>query len=241
VARNAAKPDPESYRYCTVRPLYSLVFILPMLLAFQVGAAYYFGGNLLATHHLKRVLEYFGATAALLPAVLVATVLLIQHLLRKDPWQLRPEVFAGMLGESILWMCPLAVMMGLAGRLQAGGASGNLAMLDGVLQAFGAGIYEEFIFRLTLISLVLLVLVDLLHLPKEPMAVLAVLLAGAAFSLYHLTTEEIRAFPNLPWPEVVFRAAAGAYLGALYVCRGFGITVGAHALYNVYALVAGHG
>ena len=234
--RDIVRPVTERYRYCTVRPLYGLVFITPMLIAFQVGTAYYYGTGLLATHHLRRVLEYFGASAAFLPAVLVATTLFVQHLTRKDPWKLRGEVFAGMLGESVLWMCPLGVMMGLAGRLQAGEA-GN-GFLNGVLQAFGAGIYEEFLFRLLLIGLVLVVFVDVFRLKKDAVLIGAIVLAGLAFSMYHLSGEEISQFPHLPWPEVIFRAAAGIYLGALFILRGFGITVGAHAFYNIYAIIA---
>jgi len=208
-----------------------------MLVAFQIGTAFY-GTDLLATHHLRTVLAYFGITAAVLPAVLVVLVLFVQHLLAKEPWQLRPEVFAGMAGESILWMGPLAVMMGLAGRLQAGGGVNKAEqVLRGVLQAFGAGIYEEFIFRLMLISLIVLVFVDIMALNKEAVVIAAVVLTAVAFSLYHLSGEQISHFPTLPWAKVIFRAAAGLYLGGLFLCRGFGIAVGAHACYNIYVQI----
>jgi len=233
--RRAQRPSGDTYRYQTLRPLNNLVFILPMLGAFQVGAFFY-GTNLLATHHLRAVLEYFGATAPVLPGALVASALLVQHLIRRDSWRLQPKVLAGMLGESIVWMAPLIVMIGLLGRMQAGLHTEPADLLQETLQAFGAGIYEEFIFRLVFISLVLLISVDIFGLKREPVTVAAVLLAAVAFSLYHLSPAQLEGTCPIAWTETVFRAVAGIYLGTLYVFRGFGITVGAHSLYNIYAI-----
>jgi hypothetical protein len=227
----------DDYRHSTVRPLYCLVFILPMLVAFQIGAVYYYGEDLLVTHHLRGVLGYFGATGAFVPAILVAATLLAQHIFRKDPWALRGKVFAGMFAESVLWMCPLGVMMAMTGRLQAG--SGPEGIANGLLQAFGAGVYEEFLFRLFLVSVALLLFADVMGLPRTPVALGAIVLGGLAFSLYHLSAEQLRLFPDLPWPQVLFRALAGIYLGVVYLYRGFGIAVGAHAFYNLYVLAAG--
>jgi hypothetical protein len=36
---------------------------------------------------------------------------------------------------------------------------------------------------------------------------------------------------------MLFLTAAGLYFGMLYILRGFGITVGTHALYDVLVLV----
>jgi len=236
-ARRVKRKTPQTYRFHTLRPLNNLVFILPMLLAFQAGTFFY-GANLLATHHLQVFLEYFGATAPILPGVLVALTLFVQHLIHRDPWQLQPKVLAGMLGESIIWMVPLIVMISLVGRMQAGAGDQSASLIQQILQAFGAGIYEEFIFRLVLISLVLLVFVDIFGLKRESLTVVAVLLAAGAFSLYHLSPEQLSGACSIPWPAAIFRTIAGIYLGTLYVFRGFGIAVGAHALYNIYTIAA---
>lgn len=211
-----------------------------MLLAFQTGSAVY-GTSLLAPRHMQGVLQYFGATAAYLPAVVIILVLLVQHMLHKDPWQLQPKVLAGMFGESVIWMIPLIVMIHLTGRLQAPVAGTYPAaerFLQEILQAFGAGIYEEFIFRLGFVSLVLLIFVDVFGLKKEAFTIIAVIVGEIAFSLYHLPLDELPSLSPAVWPSVIFRAVAGIYLGILFVYRGFGVAVGAHAFYNIYALVA---
>ena len=107
-----------------------------------------------------------------------------------------------------------------------------------LVTAVGAGIYEEFLFRLWLICLSLLVFVDLLKLRREAVASVAVVLGGALFSLYHFSGEQM-AWEVFPWGLFVFRAMAGWYLGALFCLRGFGITVGAHALFNVFVVLTG--
>ena len=237
-SRNFGRRD--TYRCHTLRALNSLLFILPMLLLFQVGTAVY-GTSLLAPRDLHNLLKYFGATAPYLPAVMVILVLMLQHLLHKDPWTLQPKVLAGMFGESILWMVPLIALAHLSGRLVANqAASGPTGeeYLHRVLQGLGAGIYEEFIFRLAMISLLLLVFVDLLGLKKEPSAGVAVIVSAIVFSLYHFSAVQVAAFPGWPWVEFVFRAVAGIYLGGLFVFRGYGIAVGAHAFYNLYVLIS---
>jgi len=215
-----------------------------MLLGFHIAAAYY-GSNLLAPKDLHKVLKYFGATAAYLPAVLVVAVLLLQHLFHSQPWKIHPQTLAGMFGESVIGMIPLVAMSLLTGRLiaqqaiQTGPAiEACRETLPQVLTGFGAGVYEEFIFRLVFISLILLIFVDILGLKKELPTIVAVLIGAVVFSLYHFSAEQITGTAPFPTQAFVFYAIAGIYLGGLYVFRGFGIAVGAHAFYNLYVLVA---
>lgn len=238
-ANQAEKPiRSDAYRLQTLRPLNCMVFILPMLLIFQLGAAIY-GTNLLAPRDLHKLLKYFGASAVYLPGLFVVIVLLAQHLLHKDPWELHPRVFAGMFGESIIWMIPLVVMAQLSQRLvphQAMAADPSIQdWLQKVMLAFGAGVYEEFLFRLVFISIVMLIFVDLMMIKqKDIVAVAGVIFGAVAFSLYHFSAAQMH-WAGFPWGNFIFRWLAGVYLGGLYVFRGYGIAVGAHAFYNIYA------
>ena len=90
--------EPHGYLYEARRPLNSLLFILIPLTAYQVFAFKY-GTRLLAPQHLARVLEYFGATAALLPPALIVAVLLAQHFVYRRRWTPQPLVQLGMLEE----------------------------------------------------------------------------------------------------------------------------------------------
>jgi membrane protease YdiL (CAAX protease family) len=234
---SAPPPLPASYARQTHRPLVCLAFIAPMLLLFHAGTAYY-GSTLLAPQHVERMLRYFGATTAYLPALLIVAVLILQHLARGDTWQLPPVVLAGVTLESLLWAVPLVVMNLLADRLLPYAATAGEAprLVQDILVALGAGIYEEFVFRLALISLAMALFVDLLALPKEAVAVCAVIVSAFLFSLYHF----LGGVPEgvLAWKLVVVRTLAGVYLGGLFVGRGLAIAIGAHAFFNLFVVLA---
>jgi len=106
-----------------------------------------------------------------------------------------------------------------------------------LISGVGAGIYEEFIFRMVLISLSLVVFVDVFDLHKDTVAIVSVIAAAIAFSLYHFSVKQIAELSTFPWYDFIFRAVAGVYLGSLYVFRGFGIAVGVHSIYNIYTVL----
>jgi len=58
--------------------------------------------------------------------------------------------------------------------------------------------------------------------------VITLLVSSVAFSLYHYLGWE-----QPHWQTFVFRTVAGFFFGALYLSRGFGVTAGSHAAYDV--------
>lgn len=234
-------PDLLDQRYANLarRPLYALVMIIPLLAFFHAGAMVVGQDELLTGLHAHRdladSLEFFGATGLYLPAVAVLGVLLGQHLLTRHPWRPRLGVVGAMFLESAMWVLPMLALAMLIGRLAA-----TDPLLTDLTVAVGAGIYEEFIFRLLLITLTMLFFVDVLDLPKHAVAAGAVLISAVVFSLYHPEVWEDRQVmaAGLLWNRFAFRALAGVYLAGLYLLRGFGIAVGAHVLYNVYVALS---
>lgn len=227
--------DDDRYSHQTQRPLHSLAFLAAPLIFYQLAALRY-GHDVVAPDDLARLLAFFGATAWFLPPLLIAVVLLGQHVGHRYRWEIRPGVLAGMLAESVALVLPLYSMSYLQSRfLAAGVTSQPTSALSLVLHSLGAGIYEEFIFRLVLVSGVLLVFVDILGLRRDAMALVAVLVGGLLFSAYHLSGAELSGAEAFPWQDFFFRALAGWYLGGLYVWRGFGIAVGTHVIWNLYA------
>ena len=215
----------------THRPLNCLTFILPLLVAYEVGSIFY-SDCLLAPRHLAVILKSLGAAARFLPAALIVVVLLAWHVASRQKRHVDADAVAGMLAESIVGMLPLVGLAILTERLLGPVAltagAGAQALAAEILTGIGAGIYEEFIFRLAAIGLIILVFVDLLRAPKKPTAVLAVIVASVLFSLYHFIGPA-----EFDWRLFAFRSLAGLYLAILYIFRGFGVAVGTHACYNV--------
>jgi membrane protease YdiL (CAAX protease family) len=198
----------------------------------------------MAPRDITSLLRYFGAEAWwFLPGLAVVMVLLGQHWVqrRRFRFELRGQVLAGMVVESLIEMLPLIVISHVTGRVIAGLAatappSRVQVIFQEVLVAIGAGIYEEFIFRLVFISVALLLLVDVFGLNQRVCSVTAVALGAALFSLYHFSATQMT-WASFPWGPFVFRTLAGCYLGAIFVFRGFGVAVGAHIFWNLYTLL----
>lgn len=229
-----------------MRPLHVLVFLSPLVAAYEVGSVRYLTRpgvieTIEARSIIGRFFDAFGASSFHLPGIAVVAVLLAWHLLIRDKWTVRPAVLVGMLLESAVWTLPLLVLSMII-------ASGAPAMQEGAVPlaahtreakitlALGAGIYEELLFRLILITFLHFVLVDVAKVEHKGGCVVAVLVAAVAFAFYHnLAAPGNPGFANVRL--LVFYTLAGAYFGAVFLLRGVGIVVGTHALYDVVVLL----
>ena len=97
-----------------------------------------------------------------------------------------------------------------------------------LVMAVGAGIYEELVFRLIGFAVLHLLLVDLIGLKPRLGTALTLVASAALFSAYHYLGRE--AFDPQTF---AFRTAAGLWFGAIFLTRGFGVTAGAHAAYDL--------
>jgi len=93
----------------------------------------------------------------------------------------------------------------------------------------GAGFYEEVLFRLCLLP-ACFGFFRLVRLRKGWASVLAVLSSSLIFSFAHYVGGDTYGFTLYGF---TFRALAGMIFAGLFVLRGFGITVGCHAAYDL--------
>ena len=122
---------------------------------------------------------------------------------------------------------------------QAGRDGQGQPLLVNIVTGIGAGIYEELVFRLILICILMLLLQDALRLDHKNSIVLSVLISAALFSAHH-HVDFFSGQPNAIDPfnltRFAFRTIAGIYFAILFAIRGFGITAGTHAFYNIIAV-----
>ncbi len=232
-------------------PLPCLIFLLPILVAYEVGVLWIGSGqpNGLrngADFWMRGWLQQAGLQAFILPAILIG-VLLIWHKVGKFPWRISRETLVGMFAESLL----LAVVLLFVAQLQdmafqcffpsdvavRENMPGERPLLaidaklgQRMISYLGAGVYEEVMFRLMLIPAALLVLTRAFRMPGKWAAVMAVFLTSLAFSVAHYVGSGGEAFSLFSF---TFRTTAGCFFGTVFLLRGFGITVGCHALYDV--------
>jgi hypothetical protein len=235
------EPLPAKYWEITHRPLQCLVFLLPMVLMYEVGMAllhphmpYEERPDLAAKQLLYWFFSLFGARAFYLPGLVLVAVLISWHIACRYRWSVAWRPMAAMYGESVLLAIPMLLLNNwiptaptIAGRI-----GSHAAVLDELLLAVGAGIYEELLFRLIIITLLSMLFIDVLGMKTVTGVALVVIVSSLLFAAHH--------YPPIgrdPWSSAsfAFRAAAGAYLAAVFVFRGFGLAVGSHVVYDVIA------
>lgn len=225
-------------------PYHSLLFVLPLIAAYEVGIRHLAGSASLGgdpgTHPqivaftlMQRFFVWFGATGAMLPALSVVGILLAWHVARKDAWKIRPLVLGGMAVESVLLAIPLiGVGFAVANHMALWAfPAPDPATLKLLVLSCGAGVYEEAVFRLGAMTLLSFLLCDVLRIPSRVGLVLVVMVSSVLFALYHYWGSEL-----FTWRSMVFRTIAGVYFALLFLTRGFGITAGAHAAYDIFVV-----
>ena len=236
-------PDkPKSYWQESKRPLVCLAFVAPMLLIYE-GGVLLLGPEAIRNGvevYLRYVLQSIGFGQYLLLPVLTTSILLAWHHINGDRWQIRTNVLGWMLAESLM----LAFVLLLIARMQGSFFAAVAASTGGGTTAdkiglyigyFGAGIYEELLFRLMLLPTVVAV-IAYCGVGKPKSITIAVIVTSLVFSAAHYQLFTFNEMADLfSWFSFTYRFLAGVFFALLFLYRGFGVTVGAHALYDIFS------
>lgn len=243
-------------------PLHSLLFLLPLIIAYEIGTRLYLNDpttssvqTIRAHSMLLAFFQDFGVAGRFLPAITVVAVLVVWHVLNGDRAAVRPRVLLGMILEAALLTVPLIVFIGL---MQLAFGTGHpatpaaaqvaeqtldpLAKLPwraGLTISLGAGLYEEMLFRMVGVTALHLVCVDLAKMSEQVGTGLAIGLSAAAFAAYHDLMGQAAGGGggHIDALKAASLMVAGMYFGLVFSARGFGLAVGVHVLYDVYVLV----
>jgi hypothetical protein len=247
-------PPASSYWRASREPRHSLVYALPLLLMYEVLAFALSGTELGQVRNgadvlLKSVFMTlggrYGVTAFSIVLLGVGTWLVIRD--RRIHGEIRPRLFSGMFAESVVYALLLGGVTSaltsllLNGRLalvaQSGAVQGmeSFALPTQLMISLGAGIYEELVFRVILVSGLAALAKGLFRLGPLPAGVFAALVGALIFSLFHYVGAYGDTFTLASF---TFRAIAGVLFSGLYLLRGFGIAAWTHALYDVFLSVA---
>lgn len=246
-------PDPTSYWQVSKRPLQMLVFLLPLILFYEIALSRLLqaDGRVLTNEAHKTLLQFFEvfgfnhSATLVLGGVVIVLVLLLWHLLNRDPWRVEWRC-AGLMALEVAALTvplvalsrlvsspPAAGLATIASSGASGGGSPSMDLLSGIAISVGAGLYEELAFRMVLIAALHTLLVDLGKLPHTAGAAIAIVISAGAFTWYHPLGEAGR---GVSMVRLTFYFVAGLYFGLVYWFRGFGIVVGVHAVYDIVTI-----
>jgi hypothetical protein len=163
----------------------------------------------------------------------LAMLFAARSLIRRDiPW-LRVAAVVALEGTvyGLLLGPTAAAMTNSAARLLELGAAPD-SLIANLVGSLGAGLFEELVFRLGLMSLLAWAGMRLVtdgRMSRLAVGVFAVLGSAVVFSWFHHFCGE----PFEP-ARFLFRTMAGILLGLLMWLRGFGVCVYTHTLYDVH-------
>ena len=233
------------YLSATRHPWACLLFVLPLLAVYEFGVVRLGGADPTAVRNgadvwLRWGLARYGVDQVWVPPAAVIAVLLVRSVAARHDRPADPlTTWFGMTLESVAFAVGLwAVARNFEPLMRAWGVPAGPAGADirfhtpaaGQLVTYiGAGIYEEVLFRLGLFS-VAYFLLRVVLLPRPVAVVVAAAGAAGAFAAAHHVGPNGEAMESV---RFLFRFLAGVYFTFLYVARGFGIAVGAHAGYDI--------
>lgn len=222
--------------------LTSLVLVFPLLLVYQLGVLFTLpmlnGADFVTTFLFRQLaltrLQYLGFVGGgvLLFAIAVG---ILQRKQRFNasviaPVLLESTIYALTMGSLIVLL--MTKVLGISPRLAVG--LEQQGMLSRLVMSIGAGVYEETVFRLGLLTGLTVLFDKVMGLGRWVAVLGAFLLSSAAFSAMHHIP---------PYGEpfglgvFTFRCLAGVFFGLLFSLRGFAVAVYTHALYDIYVLL----
>ena len=228
------------YLAATRHPWPCLLFLLPLLLAYEAGVIWLGGAqpDVLrngADAWLRWGLDAFGLRQLYWAPVFIVVIFLGWSWVRR--WD-RPAKLAGicrgMVMESVVFAGGLFGLSRALGPLLNDPIARMSAAPEGrgmgqIVTFVGAGIYEEVLFRL-LLFVALGWLLRLADLSRLFTALVTTIASALLFAAAHHIGPYGEAFDRSLF---LFRALAGFYFALLYQLRGFGIAVGTHTFYDV--------
>jgi hypothetical protein len=244
----------------TSRPVYAIVFLLPFIVLYEVLVLLVnpqllttpvsnIRGAVVSFVWVQNFLCWLGMSTKnawfFAPVVVILVLLLIQFISRQS-WELKPADFLIMTVECLVLALPLIVLALVLNR--SAGAAANAASFQAdsptrtiamdLLTGIGAGIYEELIFRLILISLSMVFFETILGVQKFKAIIISVIISSVLFSLHHhfvfLNGQFARA-ETFTLARFAFRTVAGVFFAVIFAARGFGIVAGTHSFYDCIA------
>lgn len=235
----------SSYFQASRQARYSLTFAIPLLLLYEGLAATLSQSALAGVRNgadvlLKTLFISLGGKSGLMVfGVLLFAwgAALLWSDMRKHPGRLSGTYFGLMLLESVVYAAMFGMVVAsltsllLSGPLATvqGGTFESFPLTAQLVVSLGAGLYEELLFRVLLVS-GLIAVGKWLHWKRTVNVGFAVVVSALIFSAFHYIGP---LGDVLTLSSFTFRAIAGLLLSGLYVFRGFGIVAWTHALYDV--------
>ena len=229
----------KSYYHRSKSLANSFLFILPLLVTYEVGIAIQ-GSCVKNTADIivKTSLALLGKNGSLIFNSLVIIFLFASVFYIEKEYRLSPVIFIPMFMESAVYALFMGYGLGFIVYKvlfpYALSLHFSKDMWMGIILSVGAGVYEEIVFRLLLITLLYFTLTTLLKIYKPIGAIISIITAALIFTFMHYVGSLSDSFT---YTNFTFRFLSGIVLSAIFLFRGLGVVVYTHVIYDVLTVL----
>ncbi len=244
----------DGYFAVSRKPRYSLLFALPLLLAYQALAVslqrpsaerHVRNGADVMLNELATLVAGAYGPMLLMTAIIGLSVIFVWRDIHRSGSGVRAGVFAGMLVEAAALAAVFGIVIGIVTSQLLGSlhllmipaqatAIDRMSLPTKLMLSLGAGLYEELLFRVLLVSALATGARVVLGLGRRGAGFFAAFVGALLFSAAHYVGPLGEPFQI---QSFAFRAVSGLAFSGIYLLRGFGITAWTHALYDAYLLL----
>ena len=226
--------EPQGYFDYSRSLAASFLFILPLLLAYEVGMLILRPQVVSWAGEFVRWMLYeaFGGWAALAFNMVVILAIVASLFVMRKTGGVQLKMYPLVLAESFAYgllltqFLPLVIAYALPMAQSVGPASGGVA--HEIVLSIGAGVYEEIVFRLGLMSAVYYLVRKLSD--KNWVAVAsAILISSILFAASHY----VGGMESPTIRSVTYRTVGGICFAAVYIYRGLAVACYSHAFYDI--------
>jgi membrane protease YdiL (CAAX protease family) len=238
----AARVEKSRYQIETRRPIVCLAFVMPLILAYEIGVILLGHGAARSgiDQWLDQVLHSLGFGQFVLLPLVTAGIMITWHHRLDDHWRIRWPVLSGMSLEAIglgllLFWAANAFHLVYASEFVA--AIPSVRQIQSMEQSWattmafvGSGIYEELFFRLMLLLPAIYGATQFAG--KRFGTAAGILAVSLLFAVLHYNVIN-PAGADFELSSFVFRIVASIVFCVLFLFRGFGIAVGTHVAFDL--------
>jgi len=225
----------KAYLRYTRHHYYGMLLVLPLFVFYEIGIWWIYKDSIHKIRNMVDVLikfaiQYCGISTFFVVSVLVLLVFLIISRPRKEFLVFHWHYYFIMLAESLFLSLVFAFFIIKFFYVITCSVTEIEKSWQGLILSLGAGIYEEFLFRVLLFGGISLVFARLLKFDTFFAGFFAAMLTSSAFSLIHylgVFGETFSAYSFL------FRFFGGLFFCLIYQLRGFSVAVYTHAIYDI--------
>ncbi|MGQ9706721.1 MAG: CPBP family intramembrane glutamic endopeptidase [bacterium] len=211
--------------------IYSLIFIIPLAIIYEISSlvanrSIITGIRSAAEVWILKVLYTFGfPTFIPLSIIFIIVFGFIYLIKRRKGFKMRWHYTIFMLIEALILGALLGIVVSFFMRI----LPLSFNAIHNISLSFGAGLYEELIFRALLLPALAFIFIKL-KLKKIVSWSLAIIISSILFSVMH----HLGAFGE-PFriDAFIYRFLSGCFFSVLYLLRGFGITAWSHSIYDL--------